>query len=90
MELNSLDEEQNNLPDAPLPAVSGIPPIIFVKEYINQSDSDNNDSTINSNVSKDERMSLNPSQLEARINETLVILYIVGIWLFDCVLAAKA
>ena len=68
MELNSLDEEQNNLSDAPLPAVSGIPPIIFVKEYINQSDSDNNDSTINSNVSKDERISLNPSQLEGSIS----------------------
>ena len=68
MELNSLDEDQNNLPNAPPPTVSGIPQIIFVKEYINRSDSNDNDSTINSNVSKDDRISLNSSHLEESIS----------------------
>ena len=68
MELNSLDEDQNNLPNAPPPTVSRVPQIIFVKEYINRSDSNDNDSTINSNVSKDDRISLNSSHLEESIS----------------------
>ena len=68
MDSNSLDEDQNNLPNAPLPTVSGIPRIIFVKEYINESCNNDTDSSISNNASKDDRISLSPSHLEESIS----------------------
>ena len=68
MELNGLDEEQYNLPNVPEPSVSVIPRIIFVKEYIDNSSLNDTDSRISSNVSKDDRISLNPSHLEESVS----------------------
>ena len=68
MESNDLDEEQHNLPNVPVPSVSGTPRIIFVKEYINESTDNDTDSSISRIISKDDRISLNPSHLEESIS----------------------
>ena len=68
MELSGLGEEQYDLPNVPEPSVSGIPRIIFVKEYINESSINDTDSRISSNASKDDRISLDPSHLQESIS----------------------